>query len=96
MKNTTPKYRIFLCRCLLSCLFCTGVLEAREPKEIVKELSLVPASKASVQWERIFKNERKMKKYRLNSLTEDEKENLKQYLISHAADSDLPQYAGEV
>jgi len=69
---------------------------AKEPKELIKELSLVPASKASVQWERIFKSERKLKKYKLDELTQQERDELKKYLISHAADSDLPQYAGDV
>jgi len=73
-----------------------GNLLAKDPKDIAKELSLVPASKASVQWERIFKSERKLKKYGIDKLSEDEKEALKSYLISHAADSDLPQYAGDV
>jgi len=71
-------------------------LFAKEPKEIARELSLVPASKASVQWERIFKSERKLKKYNLDKLSQDERDALKNYLISHAADSDLPQYAGDV
>ena len=81
---------------LLSCLFFTTYSWAKDPKKIIKELSLVPASKASVQWERIFKSERKLKKYRLNGLTPKERDDLKRYLISHAADSDLPQYAGDV
>jgi len=81
---------------LLSFLLFVEVLHAKGPKELVKELSLVPASKASVQWERIFKSKRKLKKYKLDSLSDTEKKDLKKYLISHAADSDLPQYAGDV
>jgi len=69
---------------------------AKEPKVLIKELSLVPASKASVQWERIFKSQRKLKRYGLDKLSQTEREKLKKYLISHAADSDLPQYAGDV
>jgi len=82
---------------LLSFLvFFVESLWTKEPKDLAKELSLVPASKASLQWERIFKSERKLKRYGLDKLSEDEREKLKKYLISHAADSDLPQYAGDV
>jgi hypothetical protein len=73
-----------------------SVLYAKDPKELAKELALVPASKASVQWERIFKSERKLKRYKLDKLTKEQRDKLKKYLISHSADSDLPQYAGDV
>jgi hypothetical protein len=80
---------------IVSLLFLNS-LNAIEPKELVKKLALVPASKASVQWERIFKNKRKLKRYKLDKLTQEQRDILKKYLISHAADSDLPQYAGDV
>jgi ribosome biogenesis GTPase A len=62
--------------------------------KLVKKLNLIPGKKAIIQWERIFKSKRKMKKYGIDILTEDDKQKLKKYLISHAADSDQPTIAG--
>jgi len=58
-------------------------------------LNLSAASKASMQWERVFKSERKMKRYGIANLSEEEKKRLKHYLIMHAIDSDQPTVAGE-
>jgi hypothetical protein len=63
-------------------------------KAIANKLGLSASSKATVQWERVFKKQRKMKKYGIDKLSDDEKNALKQYLISHAADSDAPEAAG--
>jgi len=76
-------------------LFLFSNLFALNPEILVKKLSLNPASKAMMQWERVFKSERKMRRYKLNLLTENEKRVLKEYLLSHAADSDKPKFAGE-
>jgi len=70
-------------------------LYAFTAKELVAKLSLNPASKAIMQWERVFKSERKMKRYKIDRLTDEEKKKLKSYLIAHAADSDTPQFAGD-
>jgi len=53
-----------------------------------------PTTKAVAQWERIFSKIKKMRKLGINNLSIDEKRVLKQYLISHAADSDNPTVPG--
>ena len=58
------------------------------------ELKLIPASKAVVQWERVFSSESRMKRYHMNQLSPDVQELLKQYLIEHAADSSQPMVPG--
>jgi len=46
------------------------------------------------QWERIFKSDRKMKRYGIDGLSDEDKKMLKKYLIGHSADSDAPELAG--
>jgi hypothetical protein len=65
-------------------LFATNVIQ------ISKELNLYPGTKAIIQWERVFSSQRHLKRYKLDSLPEKTREKLKQYLISHAIDSDKP------
>jgi hypothetical protein len=67
---------------------------AKTGKEIAKGLGLVAADKASRQWERVFKKDRKMKKLGIDKLSDGDKASLKEYLVSHAADSDRPEAAG--
>lgn len=62
--------------------------------EIAKMLELSPASKVKRQWIRVFSKERKMIEYGIDDLTESEKRVLKEYLLSHAADSNHPEKAG--
>ena len=69
-------------------------LYAISPQEIAKKLHLIAGRKAIIQWERIFKSDRKMKKYGVDKLSEKEKTALKNYLLDHAADSDHPTVAG--
>ncbi|WP_297483908.1 hypothetical protein [Sulfurimonas sp.] len=64
------------------------------PQQITKRLHLIPASKAIIQWERVFKSEQKLKKYRINTLNTEQKIQLKKYLLNHAIDSDQPTVAG--
>jgi hypothetical protein len=63
-------------------------------KVLSNKLHINPASKASIQWERIFSKQRKMKRFGIDKLTQDEKMILKLYLINHSADSDQPEMAG--
>ncbi len=62
--------------------------------DTAKRLELVAGNKASIQWQRVFKSARKMKRYHIDTLSKNEQEELKEYLISHAADSDQPTIAG--
>jgi hypothetical protein len=63
-------------------------------KTLVNKLSLSAGSKAIKQWERIFTSAKKMKRYKIDKLSSRDKEILKEYLISHAIDSDQPTVAG--
>jgi len=63
-------------------------------EKISSDLGLVPASKAIVQWERVFSSERRIKKYKIDTLTLVEQEELKNYLLLHAADSNQPMVPG--
>jgi hypothetical protein len=81
---------------VLSLFLFLSNLFATTAQELVKKLSLNPASKVIMQWERVFKSERKMKRYKIDSLTDEEKKILKKYLCDHAADSDKPKFAGDI
>lgn len=75
------------------CLFTLSVF-ASSGGDLAKKYNLSANQKAMKQWERVFKKERKMKKLRINKLSDEEKSVLKEYLIKHAADSDQPAAAG--
>jgi hypothetical protein len=62
--------------------------------DVCKELKLVPASKAIVQWERVFSSEKRKKKYGIDLLSPETQVLLKTYLIQHAADSSQPMVPG--
>ncbi len=70
--------------------FIYASLHASNVIEISRELNLYPGTKAMVQWERVFSSQRHLKRYKLDTLSEDTRERLKEYLISHAIDSDKP------
>jgi len=63
-------------------------------EKICKELNLVPASKAIVQWKRVFSSDKRMKRYRIDQLSPEVKKSLETYLIEHAADSSQPMVPG--
>ena len=67
---------------------------SQDIEDVVHDLNLSAGSKASVQWKRVFKSERKMKRYGIYTLSEDTKKELQEYLINHAIDSDRPTVAG--
>jgi hypothetical protein len=83
--------RIFIVSVLLS---STLFSNDKSGEEIAKRLGLRAGSKAILQWERVFKSSRKMKRYNIDKLSPEEKEKLKEYLIEHAIDSDHPTVAG--
>ena len=62
--------------------------------QVTIEMKLVPASKAVVQWERVFSSDRRKEKYGIDQLSPDVQELLKAYLIEHAADSSQPMVPG--
>ncbi len=80
---------------LLVLLVCFANANAeKDGAFLAKKLHLNAASKAMIQWERVFKSKRKIKRYKIDSLSQKEREILKRYLIDHAIDSDHPTVAG--
>lgn len=61
---------------------------------LAKDLNLYAGTKASIQWERIFSSERRLKRYKLDKLDVQKLSQLKNYLIKHAADSKQPVVPG--
>ncbi len=57
---------------------------------LAKELNLYGGSKASIQWKRVFSSPRHLKRYKLENLDQHTREQLEEYLIKHAADSEQP------
>ncbi len=81
-------FRIFLALSVFATFAFAG------GKELAKQLGLSASSKAIKQWERVFEKEKKMEKYGIDKLSDSDKEVLKQYLTTHAADSEHPEAAG--
>ncbi len=79
---------------LLLMSFMTISLFGADGKALAAQLKLSASSKAIVQWNRVFKKKRKMKKLGIDKLSDADKAALKAYLIAHAADSDAPEVAG--
>jgi hypothetical protein len=77
---------------LLSLVVAT--LSFADGKDVAKSLGLNPSSKAIKQWEKIFESGEKMSKLGIDKLSGADKNELKKYLIGHAADSDHPAAAG--
>ena len=75
-------------------LFITVYAQDSSIEKVCSNLGLVPASKAIVQWERVFSSERRMQKYRIDGLPPHERDKLKIYLLQHAADSNQPMVPG--
>ena len=71
-------------------LNATNHIHSSKIQKLANSLNLFAGTKASVQWERIFSTERRLKRYSLSHLPQDLRDQLKNYLISHAADSDRP------
>jgi len=78
---------------VVALIFAVSLFGA-DGKAIAQKLGLNASSKAMLQWKRVFKKKRKMKRYGIDKLSDEEKAALKEYLISHAADSDLSEAAG--
>lgn len=65
-------------------------LQAQLVSDLAKDLNLQAGSKASIQWERVFSSQRHIKRYKLQHLSSIQLQELKAYLIRHAADSEQP------
>ena len=75
---------------LLLIAFLMNTLNAQSISITAKELNLYAGTKAGIQWKRIFSSQRRMKKIHIDILSQIQKEELKIYLINHAADSEQP------
>jgi len=81
----------------ISLLFLLSYVYAEHSDSIAdvsNELKLIPASKAVVQWERVFSSEKRKQRYHIDQLSPDVQLLLKEYLINHAADSSQPMVPG--
>lgn len=70
------------------------MIYAQEGRLLCQKLNLQPGTKASIQWERIFKSEERQKRLGIDKLTEHEKKVLESYLLEHSADSAHPMVPG--
>ena len=77
----------------IALLFAVNIF-AQEGQILAKQLGISASSKASIQWTRVFKKDKKMAKYGIDKLNNSDKAALKTYLEDHAADSDAPEAAG--
>ena len=64
--------------------------QSSETVTLAKNLNLYAGSKAVIQWERVFSSSRHLTRYKLDSLSQKQRDDLKKYLINHAADSKQP------
>jgi len=80
--------RLWVILLISSSLFIS--LHAKGMPMLAKELSLQAGTKATVQWERIFSSQRHLTRYKLDSIPKHTRNQLKAYLIKHAADSEQP------
>ena len=71
-------------------LLLSSILFANNANKLASQLNLIAGTKAIAQWERVFSSKRRMQKYHINKLSSNQINNLKTYLIKHAADSDQP------
>ena len=65
-------------------------LNAQNIPNLASTLGLYGGMKATIQWERIFSSQKRLKKYKIDTLPTGVQEALKLYLIEHAADSEQP------
>lgn len=75
-------------------LLSIDVIADEDMSDIAKNLNLYAGTKASIQWERIFSSERRLKRYKLDEIDTNKLIRLKSYLIKHAADSKQPVVPG--
>jgi len=87
MKNTIYTF-------ILLSIISSHNIFAMDIEMVANSLNLSAGSKAIMQWKRVFKSERKMKRYNINGLDKETKKRLEEYLIDHAIDSDKPTVAG--
>jgi ATP-dependent helicase/DNAse subunit B len=79
---------------ILFLLMSTILTASSDMASLAKNLNLYAGTKASIQWERIFSSERRLKRYKLDKLDEIKLIQLKNYLIKHSADSKQPVVPG--
>lgn len=63
-------------------------------EKVCKDMKIVPASKAIIQWQRVFSSEKRKERYGIDRLSPEVQQLLKEYLVLHAADSSQPMVPG--
>lgn len=91
-KRTLRMRTFFIYVIVLATFMPISTISASEG--IAKKHKLYAGTKASIQWKRIFSSQRRLHQYNLDSLSPNELNSLKRYLISHAADSEQPVVPG--
>ena len=81
---------IILLIVLVMNIYASNYTEIDAVQKLATALQLFAGTKASVQWERVFSSPRKLRSYNLSEVPLEVRNQLKNYLISHAADSDKP------
>jgi hypothetical protein len=77
-------------RTFLFLYLTSTAIYASNIEKLANKLELKAGTKASVQWERIFSSPRHLQKYNLDSLSQQARDELRVYLLQHAADSEHP------
>ena len=94
MKNLRRLWFVVLLQNFIIILPLNASIDSGEM--LAKKLNLIAGYKAMKQWERVFKSQRKKKRYKIDTLNFNEQKILEAYLIDHAIDSDHPTVAGEL
>lgn len=78
---------------MLCIIFIPLLASSRQSESIAqlaKGLNLYGGTKATIQWRRVFSSPRHLKRYKLEYLDQATRDQLEEYLIQHAADSEQP------
>ncbi|MEN4052841.1 hypothetical protein [Sulfurimonas sp. NWX79] len=80
----------YLLSTLIGLTVISTSLFAEDIAETAKKFNLYGGQKATIQWKRVFSSPRHLKRYKLDTLSQETRTKLQAYLIEHAADSDQP------
>ena len=69
---------------LITSIVAISILKSGDASSLASKLGLFAGTKATVQWERVFASPRRMRAYKLDTIPQDQINELKIYLIEHA------------
>jgi len=85
--------RKLLLSILLTGIFCVCISNI-DPEILIEKYKLNPKEKTSYQWIKLFKDKNWLKQHKLYSLSQEELNELLDYLITNAADADVATIPG--